>query len=84
MSTESQIIRSLTELVADALADQRLRADSAGDAATPEQELELAKSTVIAELARFTAKRPLDSWPPLDETMVVDEVIAHVLGHEYH
>ena len=80
MSTESQIIRSLTELVADALADQRLRADSAGDAATPEQELELAKSTVIAELARFTAKRPLDSWPPLDETMVVDEVIAHVLG----
>ena len=80
MSTESQIIRSLTELVADALADQRLRADSAGDAATPEQELELAKSTVIAELARFTAKRPLDSWPPLDENMVVDEVIAHVLG----
>jgi Flp pilus assembly CpaF family ATPase len=80
VSSESQVIRSLTELVADALADQRLRTESVGDASTSEHELELAKSTVRAELARLAAKRPLDSWPPLDENAVVEEVIAQVLG----
>jgi len=80
MSTESQIVRSLTELVADVLADQRLRLGMADEQLSPEQEIEVAKSTIRAELARYAAKRPLDAWPPLDDDVVVREVIAQVLG----
>ena len=80
MSTESQIVRSLTELVADVLADQRLRLSIADEQLSPEQEIEVAKSTIRAELARYAAKRPLDAWPPLDDDVVVREVIAQVLG----
>jgi Flp pilus assembly CpaF family ATPase len=74
------MIRSLSELVADVLAEQRLRLDVDDSQPSAEHEMELAKSTVRAELARLAAKRPLDSWPPLDEDFIVREVIAQVLG----
>jgi Flp pilus assembly CpaF family ATPase len=67
-------------LVADVLADQRLRLGMADEQLSPEQEIEVAKSTIRAELARYAAKRPLDAWPPLDDDVVVREVIAQVLG----
>ncbi|MBM3817242.1 MAG: CpaF family protein, partial [Actinobacteria bacterium] len=75
-----QLVRSLTELVADVLADQRLRNDGDDRQPSPEQEIELARSTVRAEVARLAVKRPLDAWPPLDEEGIVNEVIAQVLG----
>jgi len=74
------MIRSLSELVADVLAEERLRIDVDDNQPSAEHEIELAKSTVRAELARLAAKRPLDSWPPLDEDFIVREVIAQVLG----
>lgn len=80
MTSESQMIRSLTELVADVLADQRLRLDPNETPLSPEQEIETAKNTVRAELTRLAAKRPLDTWPPIDEEAVVREVVAQVLG----
>lgn len=80
MTYESQMIRSLTELVADVLADQRLRLDANDTPLSPEQEIETAKNTVRAELTRLAAKRPLDTWPPIDEEAVVREVVAQVLG----
>jgi len=80
MTSESQMIRSLTELVADVLADQRLRLDANDTHLSPEQEIETAKNTVRAELTRLAAKRPLDTWPPIDEEAVVREVVAQVLG----
>jgi Flp pilus assembly CpaF family ATPase len=80
MTYESQMIRSLTELVADVLADQRLRLDADDAQLSPEQEIETAKNTVRAELTRLAAKRPLDTWPPIDEEAVVREVVAQVLG----
>ena len=80
MTSESQMIRSLTELVADVLADQRLRLDADDAQLSPEQEIETAKNTVRAELTRLAAKRPLDTWPPIDEEAVVREVVAQVLG----
>ena len=80
MTSESQMIRSLTELVADVLADQRLRLDANDTPLSPEQEIETAKNTVRAELTRLAAKRPLDTWPPIDEEAVVREVVAQVLG----
>ena len=80
MTSESQMIRSLTELVADVLADQRLRLDADDAPLSPEQEIETAKNTVRAELTRLAAKRPLDTWPPIDEEAVVREVVAQVLG----
>ncbi|MEK0415167.1 MAG: hypothetical protein RL352_564 [Actinomycetota bacterium] len=80
MTSESQMIRSLTEMVADVLADQRLRLDANDTPLSPEQEIETAKNTVRAELTRLAAKRPLDKWPPIDEEAVVREVVAQVLG----
>jgi len=80
VTIESQMIRSLSELVADVLAEERLRIDVDDSQPSAEHEMELAKSTVRAELARLAAKRPLDSWPPLDEDFIVREVIAQVLG----
>jgi Flp pilus assembly CpaF family ATPase len=80
MTSESQMIRSLTELVADVLADQRLRLDANDTPLSPEQEIETTKNTVRAELTRLAAKRPLDTWPPIDEEAVVREVVAQVLG----
>ncbi|MFM7082875.1 MAG: ATPase, T2SS/T4P/T4SS family, partial [Actinomycetota bacterium] len=77
---DTQLVRSLTELVADVLADQRLRNDGDDRQSSPEQEIELARSTVRAEVARLAMKRPLDAWPPLDEEGIVNEVIAQVLG----
>jgi len=77
---DTQLVRSLTELVADVLADQRLRNDGDDRQPSPEQEVELARSTVRAEVARLAMKRPLDAWPPLDEEGIVNEVIAQVLG----
>jgi Flp pilus assembly CpaF family ATPase len=77
---DTQLVRSLTELVADVLADQRLRNDGDDRQPSPEQEIELARSTVRAEVARLAMKRPLDTWPPLDEEGIVNEVIAQVLG----
>jgi len=77
---DTQLVRSLTELVADVLADRRLCNDDDDRPSSPEQEVELARNTVRAEVARLALKRPLDAWPPLDEEEIVNEVIAHVLG----
>lgn len=77
---DQQLVRSLTELVADVLAEERLRNVDDGRQSSGDEELELARSTVRAEVARLSAKRPLDAWPPLDEESLVNEVIAQVLG----
>ena len=77
---DNSLVRSLAELVADVLADERLRNDSGSAVPNAAEELELARSTVRAELARLSAKRPYDAWPPLDEEALINEVIARVLG----
>ena len=77
---DNSLVRSLAELVADVLADERLRNDSGTAVPNAAEELELARSTVRAELARLSAKRPYDAWPPLDEEALISEVIARVLG----
>jgi Flp pilus assembly CpaF family ATPase len=77
---DNSLVRSLAELVADVLADERLRNDRGPVAPNAAEELELARSTVRAELARLSAKRPYDAWPPLDEEALISEVIARVLG----
>ena len=77
---DNSLVRSLAELVADVLADERLRNDGGPVAPNAAEELELARSTVRAELARLSAKRPYDAWPPLDEEALISEVIARVLG----
>lgn len=76
---DMQMVRSLTELVADVLTERRLDDGSERDS-SPEDELRLARSTASAELARLVAARPVDAWPPIDEEAVVSEVIARVLG----
>ena len=77
---ESQLVRSLTELVADVLAEQRIRDTENGVATSNESELQLARSTVSGELGRLLTKRSSDAWPPIDENEVINEVIAQVLG----
>ena len=77
---ESQLVRSLTELVADVLAEQRIRDTENGVASSNELELQLARSTVSGELGRLLTKRSSDAWPPIDENEVINEVIAQVLG----
>ncbi len=77
---ESQLVRSLTELVADVLAEQRIRDTENGVATSNESELQLARSTVSGELGRLLSKRSSDAWPPIDENEVINEVIAQVLG----
>ena len=77
---DTQLVRSLTDLVADVLAEQRLRDAENAIATLSEQEVELARTTVRHELSRFLARRPSDAWPPIDEEAVTSEVIAHVLG----
>ena len=80
MIHESQLVRSLTELVADVLAEQRIRDTENGVATSNELELQLARSTVSGELGRLLTKRSSDAWPPVDENEVINEVIAQVLG----
>lgn len=77
---ESQLVRSLTELVADVLAEQRIRDTENGIATSNELEMQLARSTVSGELGRLLTKRSSDAWPPIDENEVINEVIAQVLG----
>lgn len=77
---DTQLVRSLTDLVADVLAEQRLRDAENAIATLSEQEVELARTTIRHELSRFLARRPSDAWPPIDEEAVTSEVIAHVLG----
>ena len=77
---EGQLVRSLTELVADVLAEQRIRDTENGVATSNESELQLARSTVSGELGRLLTKRSSDAWPPIDENEVINEVIAQVLG----
>ena len=77
---EGQLVRSLTELVADVLAEQRIRDTENGVATSNELELQLARSTVSSELGRLLTKRSSDAWPPIDENEVINEVIAQVLG----
>ena len=77
---ESQLVRSLTELVADVLAEQRIRDTENGVATSNELEMQLARSTVSGELGRLLTKRSSDAWPPIDENEVINEVIAQVLG----
>lgn len=74
-----QLVRALTELVADALAESRLHGDDQKHLSADE-ETRLARSIAYAELARLTAKRPVDAWPPIDEDGVVADVVARVLG----
>jgi pilus assembly protein CpaF len=76
---DPQMVRSLTELVADVLTERRLD-DGSERHSSPEDELRLARSTASAELARLVAGRPVGAWPPIDEEAVVSEVIARVLG----
>jgi pilus assembly protein CpaF len=77
---EGQLVRSLTELVADVLAEQRIRDTENGVDTSNELELQLARSTVSGELGRLLTKRSADAWPPIDENEVINEVIAQVLG----
>lgn len=74
-----QLVRALTELVADALAESRLHGDDQKHLSADE-ETRLARSIAYGELARLTAKRPVDAWPPIDEDGVVADVVARVLG----
>lgn len=76
---DTQMVRSLTELVADVLTERRLY-DGNERESSPEDELQLARSTASAEVARLVAGRPVGSWPPIDEEALVSEVIARVLG----
>ena len=77
---DAHIVRSLADLVADVLAEQRLHDAENNVASSPELESELARNTVRNELVRLLAKRPPDAWPPIDEDSITKEVIAHVLG----
>ena len=77
---DAHIVRSLADLVADVLAEQRLHDAENNVASSPELESELARNTVRNELGRLLAKRPPDAWPPIDEDSITKEVIAHVLG----
>ena len=52
---DNSLVRSLAELVADVLADERLRNDGGPVAPNASEELELARNTVRAELARLIA-----------------------------
>ncbi|MFM8264871.1 MAG: CpaF family protein, partial [Acidimicrobiia bacterium] len=77
---DNALVHSLAELVADVLADERLRNDGGPALPNAAEELELARRTVRAELARLSVKRAPDAWPPIDEDALVSEVIARVLG----
>ncbi|MFZ9421476.1 MAG: CpaF family protein, partial [Ilumatobacteraceae bacterium] len=77
---DDSLVRSLADHVADALAEERIRSDGSQQTPTREAELELARDILRAEISRVAAKRPVDSWPPLDEDSVINEVIARVLG----
>jgi len=77
---DPKLIRSLSERVAEVLADEQIRTDGEVTPRSPSEDLELARSTARAELTRVLSRRAPDAWPPIDETAVVQEVLAHVLG----
>jgi Flp pilus assembly CpaF family ATPase len=77
--TEPQLIRSLTESVAETLTDSRIQGDEQIQPSA-DDELRLARDAASAELARYMASRSVDAWPPIDEEDVVRQVVARVLG----
>ena len=79
MMSNSSLVRNIADRVGEVLADERLtRSDGFSDASGSEQLL--ARETARAEVARALALAPSDTWPPLDEESLVEEVIALVLG----
>ena len=77
---DASLVRSLTEHVADVLAEERLHVDTADATISREAELDLARAVLRGEIARISAKRPLDAWPPIDEESLMNNVLARVLG----
>ena len=77
---DASLVRSLTEHVADVLAEERLHVDTADATISREAELDLARAVLRSEIARISAKRPLDAWPPIDEESLMNNVLARVLG----
>ena len=77
---DTSLVRSLTEHVADVLAEERLHVDTAGATISREAELDLARAVLRSEIARISVKRPLDAWPPIDEESLMNDVLARVLG----
>ena len=77
---DTSLVRSLTEHVADVLAEERLHVDTADATISREAELDLARAVLRSEIARISAKRPLDAWPPIDEESLMNDVLARVLG----
>lgn len=78
--TDDSLVRSLSEYVADVLAEERVRHDGSVRSPSREEETMLARELLRAEIGRITAKRPPGAWPPFDEQAVIDDVIARVLG----
>ena len=79
-SSDSILVRSLADHVADVLAEERLRHDEVNQGPAREEELGLARNVLRAEISRMAAKRSPDAWPPIDEESLITEVIARVLG----
>ena len=77
---DANFVRQLADHVADVLAEERLHTGDLDKNLATQQEHELARNVLRAEIARISAKRPLDAWPPMDETSLISEVIARVLG----
>ena len=79
MMTDIALVRAVADRVGDVLADERLSRSGGFDDGM-ESEQQLARETARAEVARALALQPSNTWPPLDEDNIVQEVIALVLG----
>ena len=79
MMTDIALVRAVADRVGDVLADERLSRSGGFDDGM-ESEQQLARETARAEVARALALQPSNTWPPLDEENIVQEVIALVLG----
>lgn len=77
---DNTLVRVLADHVADVLAEERIHLDDVDSLTSSAAELELARNTLRAEIARISAKRPPDAWPPIDEELLINEVVARVLG----
>ena len=79
MMTDIALVRAVADRVGEVLADERLSRSGGFDDGM-ESEQQLARETARAEVARALALQPSNTWPPLDEDNIVQEVIALVLG----
>ena len=79
MMTDIALVRAVADRVGEVLADERLSGSGGFDDGM-ESEQQLARETARAEVARALALQPSNTWPPLDEDNIVQEVIALVLG----